>query len=83
MSSASHPDLEPTGGGRDGRAALMDKIEGKAARVERIPRWRIVATARARRLAEGGWAVRCLNDLGHAVDVVFSEEDWAWARGVR
>lgn len=58
----------------------MDKLEESSGRVQQIPVWRIVATAPARRV-NGGVQIRCVNDLGHAIDLFFKTDDWAWAQG--
>lgn len=81
MRTPRHPDIEPTssrGGIQRVPHRLEEKLEEACQRVEQIPVWRIVATARARAV-RGGVAIRCVNDLGHAIELIFSHEDWAYA----
>lgn len=82
MSTPQRPDLEPSleKSGRRVSDRLMDRFEETSTRVEKIPVWRIVATGRARRLKEGV-RIRCVNDMGHAIDLFFKHDDWAYVRG--
>jgi hypothetical protein len=55
------------------------KPVSKRAQEAALPRWRMIASSKPVIHPNGAATVRCINDAGHAVDILFSRELWSWS----